>query len=323
MAASVMAPRRVSLWLGYAAVYIVWGSTYLALRYVVEVLPPFVAAGFRFMVAGAVLYGYMRLRGTPHPTRRQWLIAFVLGAFLLLAGNGGVMWAEQRIPSAIAALLVASEPLWIVLLEWWRPKGTRPTARMLVGLAVGFAGVAILVAPSGAEGVARVDLAGACAVVGGAFCWAVGSLLSNKLPAGDLPKSPIATSASQMLAGGALLLLVGSARGELPLVTAEAFTPKVVFAIAYLIVFGSIIAFNTYAWLVRVEPPARVATYAFVNPAVAMLLGWAIGGEPITVMTLVAGGFIIVAVALIVTGSASPGKPTASERELAHSERAA
>ncbi|MEZ0310388.1 MAG: EamA family transporter [Myxococcota bacterium] len=323
MAASVLAPRRVSLLLGYAAVYIVWGSTYLALRYVVEALPPLVAAGARFLVAGAILYAFMRLRGTPAPNRRQWLIALMLGAFLLLGGNGGVMWAEQRISSAIAALLVASEPLWIVLLEWLRPRGTRPSRRMVIGLAIGFAGVVILVSPSGGEGVARVDLAGAAAVVLGAFFWAVGSLLSNKLPAGELPKSPIATSASQMLAGGALLFIVGAARGELPLVTAEAFTPKVVFSIAYLIVFGSIVAFNTYAWLLRVEPPARVATYAFVNPAVAMLLGWAIGGEPITTMTLVAGAFIIVAVALIVTGSAKPGKPTETARELATAERAA
>ncbi len=322
MPASVQAPRRISLLLAYAAVYIVWGSTYLALRYVVEVLPPLVAAGARFTVAGVILYTFMRLRGTPPPTRRQWVIALVLGAFLLLGGNGGVMWAEQRIPSAIAALLVASEPLWIVLLEWLRPRGTRPSSRMLLGLAVGFAGVVLLVGVSG-DGVTRVDPAGAAAVVFGAFCWAVGSLLSNKLPQGDLPKSAIATSASQMLAGGALLFIVGSARGELPLVTAAAFTPKVVLAIGYLIVFGSIIAFNTYAWLLRVEPPARVATYAFVNPGVAMLLGWAVGGEPITRMTIIAGLFIIAAVALIVTGSARSGEPTLTARELAESERVA
>lgn len=320
MSAHALAPKRLSVLLAYLAVYIVWGSTYLALRYVVEVLPPFLPAAARFLVAGTILYVYTRVRGVPSPTRRQWLIAFMLGAFLLLGGNGGVMWAEQRVPSAIAALLVGVEPLMIVLLEWLRPRGVRPTLRMVIGLAVGFTGVAILVSPGG-DGVGHVDTWGALAVIAGACSWAIGSFVSNKLPPGDLPKSPVAGSASQMLAGGVLLLAAGTARGEFGMVSAEAFTPKVIFAIVYLIVFGSIVAFNAYAWLLRVEPPARVATYAFVNPAVAMLLGWAIGGEPITMMTLIAGVFIIAAVALIVTGSKKAGDQV--QRELAEPERAA
>ncbi len=322
MSAQAMAPNRLPILLAYLAVYVVWGSTYLVLRYVVEVLPPFLPAAGRFLVAGGILYVYTRLRGVPSPTRRQWLIAFMLGAFLLLGGNGGVMWAEQRVPSAIAALLVGVEPLMIVLLEWLRPRGVRPTLRMVIGLAVGFTGVVILVSP-GRDGVGHVDTLGALAVIAGACSWAVGSLVSNKLPPGNLPKSSVAGSAAQMLAGGLLLALVGTARGEIALLSAAAFTLKVIIAFVYLIVFGSIVAFNAYAWLFRVEPPARVATYAFVNPAVAMLLGWAIGGEPITMMTLIAGVFIIAAVALIVTGSPHGGAAPEAERLLAESERAA
>jgi len=306
---------RLALLGAYAAVYILWGSTYLALRYLIEALPPLAAAGTRFLIAGSLLAIYAVVRGLPMPTRRQWGFAAVIGGFLLLGGNGGVVLSELRIPSAIAALLVAVEPLWIVLLAWAWPGGTRPTRRMVAGFAIGFTGVAVLVDPW-ASGVGHIDLLGALAVTGGALSWAIGSLLSAKLSAKDQPSSPIVGSAAQMLTGGAMLFVVGTLDGELGSLSAAAFTPKAMLSLAYLVVCGSIVAFNSYSWLLRVEPPARVATYAFVNPAVAMLLGWLIGGEPLTGRTLIAAAAIIVAVALIVTGEAKPAKVQAASAPI-------
>lgn len=296
-------PSRGAIVIAYAIVYIVWGSTYLALRYVVTDFPPFSSAGIRFLLAGALLYGYARFRGAPNPTKRQWLFAAAIGACLLLGGNGGVMWAEQRIPSSIAALLVAVEPLWIVLLQWLGPSKTRPTVRMVIGLAVGLAGVVILVGIPGEES-ANVDVLGAAAVIFGAFAWAVGSLWSSRLPADAVARSPVVASGAQMLTGGVMLSVLGLLTGESARWAAADITMKPVVGLLYLVVFGSIVAFSAYAWLLRVEPPARVATYAFVNPAVAMLLGWLIADEPLTGSTLVAGAIIVLAVALIVTSTA-------------------
>jgi drug/metabolite transporter (DMT)-like permease len=318
-------PPRATLLAAYAALYVIWGSTYLAIRYGIATLPPFGMAGVRFVLAGALLYGWARLRGAPRPTRRQWSGAAVVGALLLLVGNGGVTWAERQVPSGVAALLIASEPLWIVLLGWWRPgaaeRGPRPGGWTALGLALGLVGVGVLVVPDAADafrGAARagaapgghapgVDLVGAAVVLLGAFSWAAGSLWSataagkSRLPA----SAPLATG-MQMLVGGALLLGASVAAGEPAAFRPGAVSAASLAALAYLAVFGSIVAFSAYVWLLGVEPPARVATYAFVNPVVAVLLGWAVAGEAITDRVLVAAAVIVAGVVLLTLRSAPP-----------------
>jgi drug/metabolite transporter (DMT)-like permease/heme-degrading monooxygenase HmoA len=302
-------------------VYVIWGSTYLAIRYGVETLPPFGMAAVRFLVAGALLYGWARLRGAPRPTRRGWGAAAVVGAALLLVGNGAVTWAEQRVPSGLAALLIASEPLWIVLLGWWRPgaaeRGPRPNGRTAVGLALGLAGVAALVVPDALRGggTGGVDPVGAAAVLAGAFAWAAGSLWAvGDAGRARLPTSgPLATG-MQMLAGGAFLLVASLLAGEPAAFHPAAVSRASIAALGYLALFGSIVAFSAYSWLLTVEPPARVATYAFVNPAVAVLLGWLVAGEALTGHILGAAAVIVAAVVLL---TLRPGTRVAPARHAA------
>ena len=297
------APPRAQVLLAYATVYVVWGSTYLAIAYAIETLPPFLMAGARFLVAGALLFGWARLRGAPAPPLRHWRNAAVVGAFLLLGGNGAGVWAEQRVPSGIAALLVSVLPIWMVLLEAAGPERRRPTLRGVVGVLVGIAGVAWLIGPDALlgrdapAGTASVHVLGAITLVLGSLSWGIGSMISRFAA---LPKSAPLGSGMQMLGGGLLLALLGLVVGESPAQFVSGATPSSLFGFAYLIVFGSLIGFTAFAWLLRVEPPSRVATYAYVNPVVAVLLGWAIAGEPITARTLVAAAIIVGAVALIV-----------------------
>lgn len=311
--AAAARPRRTLLLAAYAAVYVIWGSTYLAIRVGIDTLPPFGMGATRFLAAGALLYAWARWRGAPRPTRAEWAAAAVVGALLLLVGNGAVTWAEQRVASGVAALLIATEPLWIVLLGWARPDGARPGRATVAGLALGLAGVAVLVAPAGAAGGgapnAHVDLLGAAVVVLGALSWAVGSVWSGRR---RLPASAPLASGMQMLAGGAMFAAVSAAVGEPARFDPAAVSAASAGAVAYLVVFGSLVAFSAYAWLLTVEPPTRVATYAFVNPAVAVLLGWAAGGEPLTARIAVAGLVIVGAVVLLTRNPPAAAAPAAS-----------
>lgn len=282
----------------FAAVYVIWGSTYLAIRYAIETLPPFLMAGCRFLAAGAVLYLFMRWRGVKAPARIHWRSAFMLGGMLLLVGNGAVVWAEHRIASGIAALLVAVEPLWIVLLDWLRPGGTRPSARTAVGVVLGFIGLVILVGPQ--ESGTSVDLLGAGAVVVGALSWAAGSLYSREAP---LPESPFLATAMQMLAGGVLLVITSLLTGEMGHVDPSTFSAASLAALAYLAVFGSLVAFTAYVWLLGVVSPARASTYAYVNPLVAVLLGWLVAGEALNSRVAISAVVIVGAVAMIIAAS--------------------
>ena len=282
----------------FGAVYVIWGSTYLAIRFAIETLPPFVMAGTRFLVAGILLHAWARLRGAPPPARSHWGPAIVLGALFLLLGNGGVVWAEQRVPSGLAALLVAVTPAWTVLFEWAHG-GVAPGLRTLAGLAAGLTGVGLLVAPSGLGG-ARLDLLGAGACLLSSVSWSLASVRSRMM---RLPASPAIASSLQMLAGGGLLLLVGLATGEAARVDLAAISPRSMLAVIYLIIFGSLVAFTTFTWLLRVSTPSRVATCAYVNPVVAVLLGWAFAGEPLGPRTLLAAAVIVLGVVLITTST--------------------
>ena len=282
----------------FGAVYIIWGSTYLAIRFAIETLPPFLMAGTRFLTAGVLLHAWGRLRGDPAPSRPNLAPSLALGALFLLVGNGGVVWAEQRVPSGLAALLVAVTPAWTVLFEWAHG-GSAPGLRTLAGLAAGLAGVGLLVAPSGLNG-ARLDLAGAGACLLASMSWSLGSVRSRTL---QLPASPAIASSLQMLAGGGLLFAVGLASGEAGRVDLGTASTRSVLAVVYLIIFGSLVAFTAFTWLLRVSTPSRVATCAYVNPVVAVLLGWAFAGERLGPRSLLAAAVIVLGVVLITTSA--------------------
>lgn len=305
------APPATKVLAAFAAVYIIWGSTYLAILYAIETMPPFLMAGVRFLAAGLVLYGWARLRGASRPAGEHWIAATVIGGFLLLGGNGAVTWAEQRVASGPAALLVATLPLWMVLVEWLRPGGTRPTGRTIVGLVLGFGGLALLVGP-GELGGGAIDPVGALVLAMGSLAWAIGSIYSRGAPK---PSSPQLMIGMQMLAGGALLVVAGLVAGETAAVELSAISVRSTLALLYLIVFGSLIGYSAYIFLLGATTPARVSTYAYVNPVVAVLLGWAFAGEPLTLRVILASVVIIGAVAVITVTKGRGAGASEQERE--------
>lgn len=289
-------PALAQVIAAFAAVYVIWGSTYLAIRFAIETLPPLTMAGVRFLLAGAALYAFVRARGVARPLPIHWRSATIVGGLLLLGGNGGVVWAEQVIPSGVAALLVATVPLWMVLLDWARPGGRGPSATVVVGLLVGFGGLVLLVGPADLVGGDRVDPVGAGVVLFASLAWAAGSIYSRSAA---LPASPFLATGMEMIAGGALLVVAGLARGEWAAFDPSGVSAASAAAFAYLVVFGSLIGFTSYIWLLGVSTPSRVATYAYVNPVVAVLLGWALAGEPLTARVAGAAAVIVAAVVLI------------------------
>lgn len=301
-------PSRARVVTAFAAVYILWGSTYLAIRFAIETLPPFLMAGVRFLIAGAMLYAWARTRpGAARPTLGNWRGTAIVGALLLVGGNGGVVWAEQRVPSGIAALLVAVVPLWIVLLEWMRRGGKRPSAGVLAGVLVGLGGLGLLVNPGSGSG--SVDPVGIGVLALASLSWAVGSLYSRHA---DLPRSPLIGTGMEMLWGGVLLLAIGVLSGEARHVSVGSISTSSLLALGYLITFGSLIGYTAYTWLLQVATPSLVSTYAYVNPVVAVFLGWALASEPVTARTLVAAAVILAGVALIsmAPGQRRPARPT-------------
>ena len=304
---------RSRIVLAFGAIYLIWGSTYLAILYAIETIPPFVMAGTRFIVAGGALYLWARLTGGTRPTRVEWVATAVTGILMLAVGNGAVTWSEQRIPSGIAALLVASVALWMVLLEFLRRNGTRPTRLSILGLLLGFGGVGLLVGPAALSSARDLDVFAALVLVGASLSWAAGSVYSRVLPR---PASASVGSGMQLLAGGIVLFIVGVSSGELGRFDVAAVTTRSAVSVAYLIVFGSLIGFTAYAWLLRVCTPAAVATYAYVNPMVAMFLGWLIAGEEFGPRMIIAAAVILSGVALINRASArpasKPGEPQAA-----------
>jgi len=297
---AVIDPKRsvVLLIVAFAAVYILWGSTYLAIKYVIETLPPFISAGARFLLAGATLFivgGFSK--DYEKPTLTQWRSSAVVGTLLFLGGTGGVVIAEHHITSGLAALLVATEPFWVVLLSWLWLKGARPDWRVALGLLIGFVGVYLLMDGDAVQAGSKTNqLFGMILVIAAALCWATGSIYGVRAPAS---KSPILASGMQMLAGGSALLLVGTLMGEWTGFEISVVSRHSWFALAYLLVFGSLIAFTAYSWLLKNARPAMVATYAYVNPVIAVILGWAIAGESFTGRTLLGAGVIVGSVILI------------------------
>lgn len=284
--------------LAFAAVYLVWGSTYLAIRIGVESFPPLILAGLRHIIVGLSLYPVLRAKTGIRPTAANWRTAIITGALLLFVGNGGVSWAELTVPSGIAALLVATVSLWLVIVDWLRPGGVRPVPRVVMGLVMGFAGMVLLVGPAHLGGSERVDPRGAAVLVIASLAWACGSLYSKH---GGMPSSAMLGMAMQSFAGGVILLIVALFSGEFRGLHLGTISPRSWVALGYLIVFGSGIGFSAYIYILHKSTAARVATYAFVNPVVALFLGWLIAGESITLRTVIAAAIILTAVILVIT----------------------
>ena len=295
--------------LAFAAVYLVWGSTYLAIRIGVESFPPLILAGFRHLTVGLILYPILRRTTGVEPTPGNWRTAVVTGALLLFVGNGGVSWAEQTVSSGIAALLVATVSLWLVIVDWLRPNGVRPVPRVVMGLVMGFAGMVLLVGPAHLGGSERVDLRGAAVLVIASLAWACGSLYSKH---GGMPSSAMLGVAMQSFAGGVILLIVALFTGEFRDLHLGTISLRSWLALGYLIVFGSGIGFSAYLYILQKSTAARVATYAFVNPVVALFLGWLIAGENITLRTIIAAAVILTAVILVITAPHRKPAPVAA-----------
>ena len=285
------------------AVYLIWSSTYLAIRVGVETLPPFLMAGVRYLVAGAVLYGWLWLRGTAKPARIHWRSATIVGAAMLLGGNGAVCWAEQRVPSGLTALIIGTTPLWFAVFDWRLHGAGRPTGRTVIGLICGFVGVGLLVSPGEFAGGRHVDLVGAAVLMGAAMSWAAGSLYSRTAA---LPESPWMATAMEMLAGGVVLLIASGLTGEWSRAGHLDVSLRSALALVYLIGPGSLIAFSAFTWLLRATSTAVVSTYAYVNPVLAVVLGWWLLGEPVTPRVVLAATAIIVAVMVLVSRPAKP-----------------
>ncbi len=289
-------PSNLAIWAGLITVYIVWGSTYLAIRFAIETIPPFLMAAARFTTAGLILYTWRRLAGDPKPCRREWISAGIVGLLLLLVGNGGVTWAEQTVNSGIVALLIGTVPLWVVLVDALRPGGRWPGWQGLAGVLLGVGGIFILVNPWGAGSSVRLDLAGTIVVLLASASWALGSVYSRSA---RLPKSPLMGTGLEMLVGGGALLLLGTFTGEWSQISWVAISTKSILGLAYLIVFGSLIGYASYTWLLRVAPTSLVSTYAYVNPLIAILMGNLLAQEPVTPQVIFAAAAIIGAVVLI------------------------
>jgi drug/metabolite transporter (DMT)-like permease len=291
-------PSRAKVIAAFAAIYILWGSTYVAILYAIRTLPPFLMAGARFLIAGGLLYAWSATRWQRPPDRTEWRAAFIVGALLLLGGNGAVVWAELTVPSGVAALMIAITPAWMVLLDWLWQRSAPPGPRTVLGLVLGFGGIALLVGPAALVGAGAVPLLGALVLMAGSLSWTIGSLYSRKAP---VPPGALLATGMQMLCGGALLTILGILVGEPGRFVPSDVSTASLLALAYLIVFGSIVGYSCYVWLLRVTSAARVATYAYVNPVVAVFLGWALAGEALTVRMAIAAAIIIAGVFLITT----------------------
>jgi drug/metabolite transporter (DMT)-like permease len=291
-------PRAWKVRLAFAIIYFVWGSTFLAIRVGVREVPPFLLAGMRFLVAGIMLYGWMRARRTPSPTAREWGAASLLAILIFVFDYGLLFWAERRVPSGIAAVMMATIPVFMALGEIVFLRTQRLTVRLAIALLVGMAGVVVLVGRSISLGGAPIDTVGACALIVAAISWSVAASLSRKLP---LPSAKVMSSGAQMLAGGVFLTVTAALLGEFRGFRVQAVSRGTWLALAYLIVAGSIVGFTAYVWLMHHESPTRVGTYAYVNPVVAVLVGHFLGGEAIGVRTLVGTLLVLVSVVVITT----------------------
>ncbi len=292
---ALSASHRGRVLAAFFAIYFIWGSAFLGVSFAIETLPPLASAGVRFLIAGSVLYAWARHRGAARPMPVNWTSAVTVGAALILFGTGGAVWAQQHIPSGIAAMLATTVPLWIVLLDWLRPGGSKPTSRIMIGLLAGFAGIGLLTGPAAMPGGGHIDRVGALVMLLSSFAWAAGSLYARRA---RMSSCPLLSTAMQLLTGGALLVVAGLALGEWKRFDIAQVSVTSLWAFGFLTI-GSLVAYTAYTWLMTVESPARISTYAYVNPVVAVLLGWTLAGEVLDTRTVLALGVILAGVAAI------------------------
>lgn len=306
-------PSRTKILVAFAAVYLVWGSTYLAIRLAVDTLPPFLMAGTRFLVSGSILYLWVSMRGAEKPTLLQWRSAAIVGAALLFLGNGGVSWAEQFVPSGITALIIAISPVWFLLFDWWH-RGYQPTIGAGAGLVLGTVGVGLLIDPANIIGGQEIHPLGAAVLVLATMFWAGGSLYSR---GSQLPANPFLATAMEMISGGFFCIVAGIVGGELSDFNPASITQTSLLSLGYLIAFGSLVGFTAYIWLLRHVQPSIVSTYAYVNPIIAVILGWLVADEELGPRIIFAAVIIVAAVALITTFSVRKPKlpPTPASNE--------
>jgi drug/metabolite transporter (DMT)-like permease len=305
--AAIAQRNRTRIILAFAAVYVLWGSTYLFIRYAIDTIPPFVLGTTRFIASGVALYALARWRGAPKANSAELRLAALTGVLMLGIGNGAVMWAEKTIPSGVVALIVSSVPIWVVLMDWLRPNGTRPRRSMFLGLAVGFIGMVILIGPRAIVGQGHVDEIAAGVLLAGSVSWAFGTLLTRW---STRPGSPLVFAALQMLAAAGAMFVGSLLMGEWSTFTWSAVSPRSMIAFVYLVIFGSIIGYTAYVYLLGVVSAAKAATYAYVNPVIAVILGWAFANEPLGWRTVLAAAVILGGVAIITTAQARPGATT-------------
>jgi len=300
---------------GLLAVYIFWGGTYLAMKFAIETMPPFMMAGIRFMTAGAIVYAWQVYRGTPSPTVTHWKNAAIVGGLLLLGGNGGVVWAEQMVSSGIAAIIVATVPLWMALIAWLWQGGSRPNGMVMSGLLIGFMGIILLVKSSGGSDLSGTTTpwVGYAALVTASLSWAIGSIYSR---IAKLPEAPLLAIAMQMLTGGFFCLVFGIITGEGGRFDVTAISLQSALALGYLIFFGSIVGFSAFIWLLKAADPTIASTYAYVNPIVAVILGWALAGEQMTLQAALAALIIVISVVMITKGNQQKGKAYAAPQAV-------
>ena len=309
------APAKSAVMLAFLAVYVLWGSSYLGIAWAIQTLPPFLMAGSRMLVAGVILTAWAAWRGAERPSGPEMRSSVILGLLMLCVGNGAVTFAEITSASGRVALIVAMTPVWFVLIEWLRPGGTRPTMLVVLGLLLGAAGVALLVGADAFGGSSAAVALGELVVVGGTFSWAAGSMFSRHTP---LPRSSTLASGLQMLWAGVFLLLLGSVLGEWSSLDLAHVTARSWGGLVYLVLFPSLIGYSAYTWILKVSTPAKVGTYAYVNPVVAVALGWALGGEAVTGRMLGAAAVIVAGVAMITWGRSAKPAGRAPEAEAEH-----
>jgi drug/metabolite transporter (DMT)-like permease len=298
---------KTKIWIALLALYIVWGSTYLAIRFSVETIPPFLHAALRFLISGAILYSWRRMAGDPAPTLNNWKSTAIVGAALLLGGNGLVAWAERTVPSGIAALMISTSPFWLVLFESLRAGGVKPTWQSIVGLILGFGGVFILIGPAEIMGGGgRFDTFGIILLLFAPFFWSLGSIYGR---GADMPESTLLGTGMEMLAGAMALFVVSLAKGELNGFSVAQVSMRSWLGLAYLITFGSLVGFVSYGWLLHNAPVSLLSTYAYVNPVVAVFLGNWLANEPLNARIVLASAIIIGSVVLINSARQAKGKP--------------
>ena len=288
---------KIRIWIPLLSIYLIWGSTYLAIRFAVETIPPFLMAATRFLIPGIILFVWRNFAGDPKPSIKEWKSTIIIGLLLLVGGNGGVTWAEQYLPSGIAALVIGSVPLWIILLNLFRPEGRQLKKSVIIGTIIGFFGIAFLIGPNQLGGSSeKIHPLGIITILLAAIFWSAGSLYSHHA---EMPDSPLLSTGMEFLAGGTGLLIMGMLTGEVGKVNFSTITSKSILSLVYLIIFGSLIGFVAYTWLLRNAPISLVSTYAYVNPLIAILLGNLLANEPINLRILTSAAIIIGSVFLI------------------------